>query len=321
MIAVTGAAGFIGSCLIRHLNDKGHTAIIAIDDFCSKQKLRNLANKQIAGLVHRDDFKEWLERSEKKISGIFHLGARTDTTEKDETIFKRLNLDYSKQLWAICSRFQIPFVYASSAATYGNGAHGYEDQHEIAFRLKPLNLYGISKNDFDKWALEQQDHPPHWVGMKFFNVYGPNEYHKERMASVIWQTWKQIQLNDKMKLFRSHRTDISDGHQKRDFIYVKDVVKICVYFHEQKVQNGLYNVGTGQARSFLDLVSHTFQCVRKTPGIDFIDTPEDIRDNYQYYTEANITKLRKSGYNESFYSLEDGIKEYVLNYLEKRAHF
>jgi ADP-L-glycero-D-manno-heptose 6-epimerase len=321
MIAITGAAGFIGSCLIRHLNDQGLTEIVAIDDFSSKQKIRNLADKKFAGLVHRDDFIESFRHSTKNISVIFHLGARTDTTEKDPGIFKRLNLNYSKDLWKICTQSQIPFIYASSAATYGDGVLGYNDDHDIVSRLRPLNLYGISKNDFDKWALSQDSRPPRWVGMKFFNVYGPNEYHKDRMASVIWHTWKQIQSKGRMQLFKSHRANIADGQQKRDFIYVKDVVKICDFLYKKSVPSGLYNIGTGQARSFLDLANQTFLCAEKTPVIDFIDTPRDIRNNYQYFTEANIGKLLNSGYVEPLYTLEMGIKDYVSTYLKKTGYF
>ena len=206
-------------------------------------------------------------------------------------------------------------IYASSAATYGLGELGYKDEHEIVEKLQPLNPYGLSKNDFDKWALKQKETPPHWYGLKFFNVYGPNEYHKGRMASVIFHTVRQIKATSGMKLFRSHRPDFKDGEQSRDFVYVKDVIKICYWLWKNLPADGLYNLGTGQARTFDDLAANTFQAMDLTPNISFIDTPEDIRDTYQYFTEADMDKLRAAGYKEPFYSLEEGIRDYVQGYL------
>jgi ADP-L-glycero-D-manno-heptose 6-epimerase len=206
-------------------------------------------------------------------------------------------------------------IYASSAATYGLGDLGYDDNHEIVSQLKPLNPYGRSKNDFDIWALQQESTPPFWAGFKFFNVYGPNEYHKGRMASVIWHTYRQIKESGKMKLFRSHRPDFKDGEQSRDFIYVKDVLKVLYFLFKHQNNSGLYNLGTGQARSFLDLASNTFKSMGLEPEISFVDTPADIRDTYQYFTEANMSKLRSIGYAEPFYSLEEGIEDYVKSYL------
>lgn len=321
MIVVTGAAGFIGSCTVRKLNDEGHINLILADDFSREDKNRNLQGKQYIARVHRDDLFDWIDRMHSSISFIFHLGARTDTTEQDVAVLDRLNLNYSKEIWKRCAAYNIPLVYASSAATYGLGTHGYEDRHDIVPSLRPLNPYGDSKNDFDIWALQQTQTPPSWVGLKFFNVYGPNEYHKGRMASVIFQTARQIKSTGSMKLFRSHRPDFTDGGQKRDFIYVKDVVSIEYFLLTHRVPNGLYNVGTGAARTFLDLATNTFQSMGLEPAISFIDTPEDIRDTYQYFTEANMDKLRQAGYTNPFYTLEAGIQDYVQHYLlEERIY-
>ncbi|MCB0664601.1 MAG: ADP-glyceromanno-heptose 6-epimerase [Saprospiraceae bacterium] len=315
MIVVTGAAGFIGSCLISGINDQDISAVVAVDDFSRPDKLRNLQRKQLAGIVHRDDFEEWLANNHKGVGAVFHLGARTDTTEFDWDIFDRLNLSYSKTVWKACCKYSIPMIYASSAATYGDGRQGYMDHHDIVENLKPLNPYGVSKNLFDLWALSQKHAPPHWYGLKFFNVYGPNEYHKGRMASVIMHAFNQISATGKMKLFRSHRDDIADGHQSRDFIYVKDILSICLYCLYQRPESGLYNAGTGKARTFLDLVEATFSAMDLDPVIEYIDTPADIRDKYQYFTQADMHKLTNSGFSHSYYELEDGVDEYVRLYL------
>jgi ADP-L-glycero-D-manno-heptose 6-epimerase len=312
MIVVTGALGFIGSCMIKVLNE-ANVEVVAVDDFYKDKKDPNLEYKQVR--IHRDIFLPWFEVQYGKIDAVFHLGARTDTTEQDNAIFDKLNVSYSKQIWSICAAHNIPLVYASSAATYGLGEHGYEDNHKIVDKLKPLNPYGVSKNEFDKWALVQKAKPPFWAGLKFFNVYGPNEYHKSRMASVIFHTYKQVRATDAMKLFRSHREDFKDGEQKRDFIYVKDVVKVCKWLMDHKPKDGLYNLGTGEARTFYDLAASTFRAMDKEVAISYIDTPEDIRDKYQYFTEADMSKLRKAGYKDKFYSLEEGVTDYVQNYL------
>lgn len=315
MLVITGAAGFIGSCLARHLNDLGYNDLILVDDFGRADKNQNLQHKSFAKQIHRNDFPGWLWEKHYFVEAIFHIGARTDTTERDWGIFQELNLDYTKTLWGLCAQHNIPLVYASSAATYGLGEQGYDDRHDIVGNLKPLNPYGVSKNEFDKWALRQSQQPPHWYGLKFFNVYGPNEYHKGRMASVIFHTSRQIKATGAMKLFRSHRPDYEDGQQSRDFIYVKDVLKVLYWLYHHKPESGLYNLGTGKARSFWDLAAQTFRALGKAPDIQFIDTPADIRSTYQYYTEANMDKLRAAGYQDDFFSLEAGIDDYVGTYL------
>lgn len=314
MIVVTGALGFIGSCLVRHLNDLGHRDLILVDDFSRIEKEKNLDEKSFARKIDRVEFLNILEEDPKDISFIFHIGARTDTTEMDTSIFQYLNIDYSKAVWEFCVRQQVPLVYASSAATYGGGEAGYDDNHNIA-NLKPLNPYGQSKQDFDVWALAQTTAPPLWVGLKFFNVYGPNEFHKGRMASVIFHAFNQITATQKLKLFRSHREDFADGQQSRDFVYVKDLVQACGFIMQQSVPNGLYNIGTGSARPFYDLGLATFKAMGKTPNIEYIDTPADIRDTYQYFTEANMEKLKEAGYRAPWHSLEEGVADYVKNYL------
>lgn len=321
MIVVTGAAGFIGSCLVSRLNKEGREDLILVDDFNRDDKIPNLVGKKFVQQIDRENFVEWLSSNARKIEVVFHIGARTDTTEFDKKIFDKLNLNYSKDVWGICTTFQIPLVYASSAATYGLGEHGYNDDHGIVEQLKPLNPYGDSKNDFDKWVLKQKKTPANWHGLKFFNVYGPNEYHKARMASVIFHAHRQIGSAEEMKLFRSHNPDFKDGEQLRDFVYVKDIVEVCLFLMNHKPESGIYNLGTGKARTFVDLAINTFNALQKEPSISFIDTPADIRDKYQYFTEANMSKLIAAGYTKPFYSLEDGITDYVQNYLMKKAFY
>jgi ADP-L-glycero-D-manno-heptose 6-epimerase len=320
-IAITGAAGFIGSYLTGFLNRLGFTQLVLVDDFSSEKKVNNLAGKKYLHKVHRDQFFDWYRSHVNSIDYFFHIGARTDTTEMDYEVHKRLNLEYSKEVWEICAANKVPLVYASSAATYGNGELGYKDAHDIVQQLQPLNPYGRSKNEFDIWALEQKHIPPFWAGLKFFNVYGPNEYHKARMASVIFHAYNQIKKDGKVKLFRSHKPEYKDGEQKRDFIYVDDVVNICVWLMEQQPANGLYNVGTGKARTFLDLVKAIFKTLDIPEQIEFIDTPADIRDKYQYFTEADMSKLLAAGYNKPFHTLEEGVREYISNYLVKGSYY
>ena len=319
-IVVTGAAGFIGSGMISYLNQHYQDKdIIAVDDFSRKDKNRNLERKIIREFVNRDSFISESGRKFDDIELIIHLGARTDTTEMNKDIFDKLNLNYSKAIWKICVENKIPLIYASSAATYGAGESGYDDDHSIIPKLKPLNPYGESKNEFDKWVLRQETSPPYWIGLKFFNVFGPNEYHKGRMASVIFHAYNQIKATGKMKLFRSHKPEYKNGEQKRDFIYVKDIFKVIdfLYKNKDKVESGIYNLGTGKARSFNDLAMSVFYALNKSPKIEYFDTPLDIRDKYQYFTQANMNKLRSQGYLEPFYSLEKGVIDYVQNFLVK----
>jgi ADP-L-glycero-D-manno-heptose 6-epimerase len=321
MIVVTGAAGFIGSCLVSRLNKDGKTDLILVDDFSRDDKAPNLEGKKFTEKIDRDRFFEWFQENFRKVEIVYHIGARTDTTEFNKAIFDKLNVEYSKSLWSICTEHQIPLVYASSAATYGLGEHGYSDNHDVVAKLKPLNPYGDSKNDFDKWVLTQSTCPPNWYGLKFFNVYGPNEYHKGRMASVIFHAFNQISASGGMKLFRSHNPDYTDGGQLRDFVYVKDVVDVILFLGKNKPQNGLYNLGTGEARTFLDLANNTFTSLNKASNVSFIDTPADIRDKYQYFTEADMSKLRKAGYSAPFHSLEEGVADYVKNYLNGHLYY
>lgn len=315
MIVVTGAAGFIGSCLISKLNQEGHQNIILVDDFTQEQKINNYHTKNFAQKIDRAHFLNWLEEHAAEVTFVFHIGARTDTTEFNVELFNELNLNYTKSIWNTCTKHFIPMVYASSAATYGLGEYGYKDDETKIPLLKPLNPYGDSKNDFDKWALKQNTTPPKWVGFKFFNVYGPNEYHKGRMASVIFHSFNQINEKGGVKLFRSHNPNYTDGGQLRDFVYVKDVVNVLYFAFSSNIKNGIYNLGSGKARTFLDLAKATFKSLDKNPNIEFIDTPIDIRDKYQYFTEADMNKLIREGYKTPFTSLEDGVQDYVKNYL------
>jgi len=321
VIIVTGAAGFIGSCMVGYLNRKGYHNIIIVDEFSDNSKRLNYEDKKIYARVERDELFGWLSRYNIRVDFFFHLGARTDTTEFETSVFEQLNVRYSETVWQFCVQRNIPLVYASSAATYGAGEWGYKDDHETPEKLQPLNPYGLSKNEFDKWALKQKEKPPFWAGLKFFNVYGPNEYHKGRMASVIFHSFNQIQAYGKVKLFRSHKKEFKDGEQLRDFIYVKDVVDICFWMMQEMPKPGLYNAGTGKARTFNDLVHAIFKSLKKEPVIEYIDIPADIRDRYQYFTEADIQKLRHAGYREEFYSLEEGINTYVTHFLLGKKYY
>jgi ADP-L-glycero-D-manno-heptose 6-epimerase len=321
ILVVTGASGFIGSCLVGYLNQLGYEKIILVDEFDDEEKKLNLLDKKYLVRVEREGFFEWYRKEEPKIDYIFHLGARTDTTEFDYSIHQHLNVEYSQKIWDLCTANEISMLYASSAATYGDGAFGYNDYHDLSEKLVPLNPYGVSKNEFDKWVLKQQSHPPSWAGLKFFNVYGPNEYHKARMASVVFHSFNQIKKYGKVKLFKSHKVGFRDGEQLRDFIYVKDIIKVCVWFFENKPESAIYNLGTGKAETFNNLVNSIFIAMNLQPLIDYIDIPEDIRDKYQYFTEAKMEKLRNAGYDDKFYSTEEGVKDYVKEYLMKQLYF
>lgn len=321
MIVVTGAAGFIGSYLVSFLNRKDRENIIIVDDFSYPEKNKNLNGKKIVEQVEREEFIPWFEKHAEQVTFVYHLGARTNTAEFDEELLQKLNVDYTKAIWEICAQHQIGLIYASSAATYGLGEHGYADSEETMNKLVPLNPYGRSKNEFDKWAFTQTEQPPFWAGLKFFNVYGPNEFHKGRMASVIFHAYNQIKATGKMKLFQSHNPDYKDGEQMRDFVYVSDLANVMFWMRNNLPENGLYNMGSGKARTFLDLVNATFNAMGKTPDISFIPTPEDIRDKYQYFTEAEMGKLKNAGYPNDFHSLEEGVEDYVKNYLMENKYY
>jgi ADP-L-glycero-D-manno-heptose 6-epimerase len=327
IILVTGAAGFIGSYMVGYLNSQAYANLILADEFDEEEKELNLHGKKYLVRVERDNLFEWLSIEKPKIDLVLHLGARTDTTEFDYSIHEKLNLEYSKDIWNYCVEEKIPLLYASSAATYGDGELGYKDDHNIVENLQPLNPYGISKNEFDKWALKQNVSPPSWAGLKFFNVYGPNEYHKGRMASVVFHAFNQVRAAGKVKLFKSHKEEYKDGEQLRDFIYVEDVAKVCLWWIKKALKgpgpgdSGLFNLGTGKARTFKDLVGAIFNSLAVSSNIEFIDTPADIRDKYQYFTEADMNKLRVAGYSDKFFSLEDGVGDYVRNFLAGNKYY
>lgn len=319
MIIITGAAGFIGSYMAGKLNQEGYSDLVLVDDFLRPQKVNNWKHKKYKETVQRKQFFDWLKITNPDlIEAVIHLGARTDTTDPNPSIFQELNYQFSVNLFNYCAENQVPFLYASSAATYGDGKQGFSD---YVIDLSPLNPYAQSKHQFDFYVLNAPKKPYFWVGFKFFNVYGPNEYHKGRMASVIFHAYHQIIFNNKLKLFRSHREDYQDGEQKRDFIYVKDVTEVIYYFLKERKNSGIYNLGTGKARTFWDLGVAVFHALKKAVVIEFIDIPEDIRNSYQYFTEANIDKLKKAGYQKPFYSLEAGIQEYVQEYLISNSYF
>jgi len=317
MIIVTGATGFIASNLIKRLNADGFKHIIAVDKFNNPVKNRNIEGLTIAEKIDRNSFFDWAYSQTLEIEFIFHLGARTDTTEFDKALLWELNTEYSKKIWQLCIDKQIPLVYASSAATYGLGENGYEDDEAKIAQLTPLNPYGESKNEFDIWALEQKPSPLYWTGLKFFNVYGWGEFHKGRMASVIFHAYNQITETGKMKLFRSHNSDYKDGEQMRDFVFVDDVVNVMIWLMHHRKNSGIYNLGSGKARTFLDLVKSVFQSMDKSPDISFIDTPADIRDKYQYFTKASMEKLKSIGYKNPFTPLEEGVDSYIKALLKK----
>lgn len=317
MIAITGAAGFIGSNLVTGLNGARYRDLVLVDDFSRPERERNYSGKQFNAQVDRREFPGWIRENHRHLQMIIHLGARTDTTEFSWEVFRELNVEYSQKLFSLSVEFGLPMIYASSAATYGLGDLGYDDSHDLVERLQPLNPYGRSKNEFDRWVLTRGEKPFFWAGLKFFNVYGPNEYHKGRMASVVYHAFSQIRETGGMKLFRSHHPGFKDGEQARDFIYVKDVVDVIIYLMENRPESGLYNLGTGKASTFRDLVTFTFRAMGKDPVISFIDTPADIRDRYQYFTEAKMDKLRSAGYRKEFTSLEEGVRSYISGYLMK----
>ncbi|MDX2287041.1 MAG: ADP-glyceromanno-heptose 6-epimerase [Bacteroidia bacterium] len=311
MILITGAAGFIGSRLAHRLAAEGAGTLVLADDFSRADKAPNHEALRDAVRVDRTQLWDWLRGRAHALEAVYHLGARTDTAEPDEGIFDQLNLQFSKILWRICTEAGVPLIYASSAATYGDGSLGFSDDVSRLPQLRPLNAYARSKHAFDQWVLEQDRTPPFWAGFKFFNVYGPGEQHKGRMASVVWHAGRQILEGGTLRLFRSHRPDCPDGGQRRDFIFVDDVVKTMRWMLMQRSACGLYNLGSGQARTFLDLGHAVFAAMGRVPDIRFIDMPADIRDSYQYFTEADMTKLRNIAFPLPFVPLEEGVRRYM----------
>jgi ADP-L-glycero-D-manno-heptose 6-epimerase len=321
-ILVTGAAGFIGSNIVAALSEQGDEVIVC-DWLEQGDKWKNLAAHVISDFVDPDDLENWLNMPDRQLDAVIHMGAISATTETDGDLILKRNFKPTRMLWDWCADHDASFIYASSAATYGNGDQGFEDNQAptALAELKPLNLYGWSKHAFDKFVAQTEQKngktPPQWAGLKFFNVYGPNEYHKGNMKSVIAQSYPKVVAGEPLTLFRSHHPDYEDGGQLRDFVYVKDCVKVIIWLLNNSDVSGLFNVGTGKARSFKDLALATYQAAGATPDIKYIDTPISIRDKYQYFTEANMAKLRAAGYGGNFYSLEDGIKDYVTDYLSK----
>lgn len=322
MIVITGAAGFIGSCLVEKLNKNDFFDLILVDDFSVLEKSKNYETKKYSQKINRNNFFDWLDHNHKLVEFIFHLGAITDTTETNLELLSSLNTEYTKTIWRKSADYGIPLIYASSAATYGDGALGFDDSLS-PFVLTPLNAYGESKNNFDKWALMQEKQPFFNIGLKFFNVYGPNEYHKGKMASVILHAYQQILETHKLSLFKSHNKDFADGEQLRDFIYVKDIIDVIYFFmnHRDPQFNGIYNLGTGQAHSFNELAKAIFKAMNLPENIAYVDMPTEIQDKYQYFTEAKMEKLKNIGYTNKFYTLEDGVSDYIKNYLMGNMYF
>ena len=305
----------IGSIIAWHLNTKlGRDDLVIVDRITNDEQWQNLAHRKYAQYFDKDQLLPWLQ-GRTDVEAVIHMGAISSTIETDFNKLVEANIHYSQNLWNWCATNKVPFLYASSAATYGNGDAGYNDAS--VENLRPLNGYGYSKHFFDQWALRQapENSPPSWAGFKFFNVYGPNEHHKGRMASVALHTFNQFRQTGTMKLFKGTKAGIADGEQQRDFVYVKDCADIVVHFFEHKNAIGIFNIGTGQARSFKDLATNVMTAMGKAPHITYIDMPEDLRGKYQYFTEANMAKLRTAGYTTLFTSLEDGVKDYVENYL------
>ncbi len=335
MIIVTGAAGFIGSAFIWKLNQMGINEIIAVDKMRTGDKWLNLRKRDYADWVDRDELFAWLDKEENanKITGVAHFGAISATTEADGDLLMSNNFGYTKKLWEFCTKKNINFVNSSSAATYGGGELGYNDEISVEeFKaLQPLNKYGYSKKIFDDWSFKQSETPKQWVSCKFFNVYGPQEYHKDRMASMVFHTYNQFAEKGGVNLFKSHKEGYEDGGQLRDFVYIKDVVDVLYFFLMEKAPSGVYNLGTGEARSFKDLSLNTMEWanielklnreVSEEKVITYVPMPEDLRGKYQYYTKAEMNKLKQAGYTKKFYSLEEGVKDYVVNYLSKEDKY
>lgn len=325
MIIVTGAAGFIGSAFVWKLNTMDRDDIIVSDKLRTEDKWLNLAKRKYYDWVDKDELFNYLENTDDKITAIIHMGACSATTEKDGDFIMKNNYEYTKKLWDYAAEKNITFIYASSAATYGDGDKGYSDEIDLGGHeaLRPLNKYGYSKKIFDVWALKQKKTPKKWFGLKFFNVYGPQEYHKGRMASMVFHTLNQYKAEKEVKLFKSHKEGFKDGFQLRDFVYIKDVVSVMYFLlTSDSAESGVYNLGTGKARPFYDLSKLVIESMDgDAKNIKFVDMPEDLRGKYQYFTEAKMSKLVQQGYKDGFTSLEDGVKDYVENYLMKEDRY
>ena len=324
MIIVTGGTGFIGSNLVAGLETHGCKDIVICDTLGTEDKWRNIAKRELRDIVHPDRLFDYLETHQDAVEMVFHLGAISSTTEKDADLIAETNIVLSRRIWKWCGKNKVRLVYASSAATYGDGRQGFDDKQtpQDLSKLRPLNAYGWSKHVFDRRisrVLEggQEDVPPQWAGLKFFNVYGPNEYHKGDQMSVICKLYPQVMAGAAAKLFKSHHPDYDDGGQLRDFVYVKDCVKVMIWLYDNKDVSGLFNIGTGNARSFKDLAEATFAAANKPSKINYIDMPEGLREKYQYFTQANMDKLRAAGYDQPFTELEDGVRDFVENYMAK----
>ena len=324
MIVITGGAGFIGSNLVAALGARGAGGLVVCDSLDKGDKWRNLAKHEIADLVSPDDLFAFLDLNEGQVRAVFHLGAITSTTEDNVDLLVGTNFGLSLALWKWCSEQRVRFIYASSAATYGSGAQGFDDDGSIEglARLRPLNAYGWSKHLFDRCVARMvatgAPRPPQWAGLKFFNVYGPNEYHKGAMKSVVAQIYPNIASGQPVPLFKSHHPEYPDGGQMRDFIWVGDCVDVLAWLLDNRAVSGLFNLGTGTARSFRDLAEAAFRALGRVPDIRYIDTPAEIRDKYQYFTQAEMTRLRAAGYTPPFTPLEEGVTRYVRDYLDTR---
>ena len=324
MLVVTGGGGFIGSVLAAELNDSGRNDLVIVDRFGNGDKWRNIAKRDFVEIVPVDGLLAWLDRFGGEVEAVFHLGAISATTETDADLVIANNLNYSIALWRWCAAAKKPLIYASSAATYGDGAAGFDDAGDIEEfkRLRPMNLYGWSKHAFDLWALRQAAAgfaPPLWVGLKFFNVFGPNEHHKGDMMSLVVKNYRKVSAGETIRLFKSHRPDYHDGEQRRDFVYVKDCVAAILWLWRQDKDtgknSGIYNLGTGEARTFLDLMNALGAACGVAPKIEYIDIPPEIRSNYQYFTQASMSRLRQAGYNAPFTPLEAAVRDCVVNHL------
>jgi ADP-L-glycero-D-manno-heptose 6-epimerase len=302
------------------LQQRGYGELVAVDNFNDSQKFSNLEGKNLHLRIDRSEFLNWLEINGDKVQFVFHIGARTRTNEFDWNVLNELNVNYSKSVWNLCTQHSIPLVYASSAATYGNGEQGFSDDPTKIMSLKPMNPYGESKQIFDLWMLNQTETPPFWAGFKFFNVFGPNEYHKGRMASVVFHAYNQIQEKGQVSLFKSYKPEYPDGAQKRDFVYVKDVINVLIFEMETRKNSGLFNLGSGQSHTFLELANAVYEALGIDPNISYIDMPEDIRDNYQYFTEADESRLIQSGYHLGFTEFKVAVFDYVQNYLQTKTY-